>query len=219
MSHERDVVEALRARLTEAANQGLREFDGPRFRFVERLLERASEAQDAARTRIAARAMARLDALGEDYGRARDEAERELERLESVGADGSGLARAAFERHAFREVRRAARRHPERSPRPSRELGVQHTLRLRQRLAERAPAQVEEAGELLEVAQALYRERSADAVAQATLADARRALPAQAGPYHALTVAARALGVLEQADRPLLRAWIHRLRDLEVAGG
>lgn len=217
-----DPLEALRARLVEGADAGLADFDGPRVRFVERLLERAATGPEAARERLVARAAARLEALEEDFERHRGQAEAELERLEAVGADPAGLARAAFERHAFREVRRHARRHPQREPRPSRSLGDAHARRLRRQLSERAPAEAAHApaeGELLEVAQALYRERSADAVAQRTLADARRALPAEAGPYHALTVAARALGALEQADRSLLRAWIHRLRDLELAPG
>ncbi|MBO6939075.1 MAG: DUF2894 domain-containing protein [Deltaproteobacteria bacterium] len=216
-----DPLEALRERLVRGADQGLADFDRPRVRFVERLLERAEAGPEAATRRLLARAEERLAALEEDFERHRTEAENELERLESVGADPAGLARAAFERHAFREVRRRARRHPQRAPRTARSLGDAHARRLHQQLSERAPIEAAHAaaeGELLEVAQALYRERSADAVAQRTLADARRALPAEAGPYHALTVAARALGALEQADRSLLRAWIHRLRDIELAG-
>ncbi|MAQ15334.1 MAG: hypothetical protein CMN30_11140 [Sandaracinus sp.] len=209
-------LQSLQAAIVDGANAGLMEFDRPRFRFVERLAEKAAEAPELARPRIVKRARERLQALQEDFERAERAAEADLERLEAVGADRAGLARAAFERHAFREVRRAALRHPERSPRVARELGAQHAARLREQLAQRAPAHGGDGGELLEVAQALYRERSADAVAQKTLADARRALPAEAGPYHALTVAARALGALEQADRPLLRAWIHRLQDLEI---
>lgn len=215
-----DRLEALRERLVRGADQGLAAFDRPRVRFVERLLERAQAGPEAATERLLARATARLDALEADFERHREAAEGELERLESVGADRAGLARAAFERHAFREVRRQARRHPERAPRAARSLGAAHARRLHQQLSERAPIEAAHApveGELLEVAQALYRERSADAVAQRTLADARRSLPEEAGPYHALTVAARALGALEQADRSLLRAWIHRLRDLELA--
>lgn len=214
-----DALAALRERLVAGADAGLAQFDWPRVRFVERLLERAESGPEAARERLLARASERLDALDEDFERHRRSAEEELERLESVGADPGGLARAAFERHAFREVRRRAHRHPERAPRAARTLGDAHARRLHRQLSVRAPieaAHAPEEGELLEVAQALYRERSADAVAQRTLADARRALPAEAGPYHALTVAARALGALEKADRSLLRAWIHRLRDLEA---
>ena len=212
-------VEGLRGRLAAAADRGIAAFDRPRLRFVERLLERAERGPEVARERLLARAGERFDALEEDFERHRRSAAEELERLEAIGADAAGLARAAFERHAFREVRRRARRHPEQAPRVSRALGDAHARRLHRQLSERAPieaAHAPEEGELLEVAQALYRERSADAVAQRTLADARRALPEEAGPYHALTVAARALGALEQADRSLLRAWIHRLRDLEA---
>ncbi|MEM6958478.1 MAG: hypothetical protein AAF645_22540, partial [Myxococcota bacterium] len=70
----------------------------------------------------------------------------------------------------------------------------------------------------LALATRLYGERSGDAFARRAVAELRDELPApeDAGPYHASTVAADALAELDAHARPLLRAWLQRLRNLDA---
>ena len=216
----------LTGQLAEAVAAGLERFDGPRVRFVRRLLARAEESAAAGQSAVAARLLervaGRLEALEEDFDAARMRAEAELGRLEAVGADPGGTLRAALDEGDVRAVFRAARRRPEREPRLSRRLAQAQGARLREVVGARASvpppapeAAADPVAEPLVLAARLYAERTGEARARRALDELKDELPAEAGPYHGPTVAARALEAVGELHRPLLLAWIARLRTLE----
>ncbi len=199
------------ARFRRSEEIGYGHFDGLRLRFVERLLDRAQE-REAGRQRLVARAMDRLDALAEDFEAAKNKAVEALSRLEEVPTSLQDLHDAGD----FRQVMRTIARRPAR---------VAHRLRdaqarkLEQKLDENQRARTSQpppAADGLTLATWLYGERSGEALTRRAVEALRVELPEEAGPYHGTTVAADALASLDAHARPLLRAWLQRLRNMDA---
>ncbi|MEM9861430.1 MAG: hypothetical protein AAF938_07430 [Myxococcota bacterium] len=203
----------LAAGLEAARADGLEHFDKLRFRFVTHL---AARALDSGSARIAERAHARLDALRADFEerRARLAAQLALARELAPDPRWGSTARAiveAFERGALRDAERLLIKL---RPRRSRADAPRLEAQVKRRSTLPPPPE----GDALALATRLYGERSGDAFARRAVAELRDELPApeDAGPYHASTVAADALAELDAHARPLLRAWLQRLRNLDA---
>ena len=203
-----DHLEALRA-------AGADRYDGPGFRFIEALLERASTHGGSVAERLQARAAARLAAFRTSMEAAQAEAAATLATLAAAEADPDGVLAAA---HAAGDHKRVLR---EASVALRRARGDDPVARF-DRLARRARAEgIELPDEAADparagdrIAHALFRRAADHARGTLTVARARDRLPADVGPYNPDALAARTLAVLEALSPALLRATLSQLEDL-----
>lgn len=203
-----DQLEALRA-------AGADRYDGPGFRFIEALLERAETHGGTVAERLELRAAARLAAFSTSMQAARAEAAATLATLRAAEADPDGTLAAAHaagdHKRVLREASAALRR--ARSADPAARFD---------RLAERARAEgIELPEEAVDparagdhIAHALFRRAADHARGTLTVARARDRLPADVGPYNPEALAARTLAVIEALSPAYLRATLAQLDDL-----
>lgn len=227
-----DPQRALEARLVTLRTAGAAVFDGPAFRFVEALLERASDLDGTAATRIHGRAESRLDGLEAAFERAREEAEAALD-----GLGPSHPLRGAFEDGDFKTVllhapaaRRAAgagrfevaRQRLERVVEQARAAGVSVPERTWSSVEDYvADGGIDDATKEAEarrlsdrLAQAVFRQAAEGARASIAVARANDELPPQVGHYNPQALAAAALTLAESVDAGYLRAYVASLEDL-----
>ncbi len=204
----------VRERLDALIARGARTFDGPGVGMIASLLDRAEALTPDARAILERRAYARLEALELRFEASETEASRALERLAAIGAGAPELDRARDTGDHVR-IARAARRHPEQTP------------RLRARAihgwAERLDVEARSRGlraspgrDPIATASRLYRRSVAGARAARELERTIAALPEDPGRYHATTVAARTLRLVESLAPELLPALVERLEDLAM---
>lgn len=199
----------IKAKLAEARADGLENFDGLRFRFVESLVRQADERPDG-RKRLHERAEDRLAALRTDFDRVRAECETALAFYEG---DVPEELRRHFEVGDLRTVLRAALR---RSVPHAERFRKTQGSKLEEEVVRRSTLPPPPGLDALAMAARLYGERSGDALTRRAVAELRDHLPDEAGPYHGTTVAADVLACLDEEGRPLLRAWLQRLRNLDT---
>lgn len=197
------------AQLAQAREDGLEHFDGLRFRFVESLVALAAQRPDG-RARIHARAEDRLAALRADFEGVRAECQTALEFYEGdVPAELQHHFDVGDLRTVLRTVLRRSAPHAER-------FRKKRATKLEEQIVRRSTMPPPPAHDALAMAARLYGERSGDALTRRAVAELRDHLPDEAGPYHGTTVAADVLACLDEEGRPLLRAWLQRLRNLDA---
>lgn len=226
----------MRSRLESLRAQGAEVFDGPGFRFIEGLLDRAEGLDGAAGAHLKRRAADRLSTFEATFASGRAEARATLATLDAAGADPDGAFADAFARGDYGFVRReapralrraktddvdAARERVVRLARQARSRGLTLPPPLRARLnaATTAPAHAPEtlpelraAGDQL--ARALFREAADHARSALVVARAADRLPDAVGPYNPEALSARALALVESLSPGYLRATLAGLEDL-----
>lgn len=219
---------SLDARLRRLEAAGAAAFDGPGFRFVKGLLDRATALGGHAAERLATRAETRLTVFESSFLAAKAEAGSTLETLEAAGADPDGRLRAVFERgdykalrrEAVRALRRArdttqddATRRVERLTRQCRAQGLTLSPALRAATqAARSTAESRVVGDRL--ARALFHDAAQHARSALSVARAADALPEQVGMYNPQALVIEALGLMESISPAYLRAVLSGLEDL-----
>lgn len=199
----------IKVKLAEAREDGLEHFDGLRFRFVENLVKRADELPDG-RARLHARAEDRLAALRADFDLVRAECQTALALYDGeVPAELQRHFEAGDLRTVLRAVLRRSASHAER-------FRKTQATKLEEQIVRRSTMPPPPAHDALAMAARLYGERSGEALTRRAIAELRDHLPDEAGPYHGTTVAADILACLNDEGRPLLRAWLQRLRNLDT---
>ncbi len=222
-------LEALRA-------QGAEAFDGPGFRFIEALLERAEGLDGVAGEHLRRRAAERLSAFEAAFASARAEARATLATLDAAEADPEGDFTRAFasgdygfvRREAPRALRRArtddvdaARSRVLRLARQARGRGLTLPPPLRARVqaatadGARDPdalAELRTVGDQL--ARALFREAADHARSALVVARAGDRVAETVGPYNPEALAARTLALVEALSPGYLRATLAGLEDL-----
>lgn len=217
---ESGVQGELHTRLEQLRARGGETFDAVGVGHVDRLQRRAEALPERARERLLGRALTYLTQLEGRYEQAGQRARDDLERLERLGLDGGGRISAAYASSDFAGVRRAARRRPWTGPRVRdevRDRWEQHVGEEVERRGISSPGTLD-APDLsapdpvytLELSMALYRDAAAGAQASMAIARAVDALPAEAGRYHATTVATRALQAMQAAPH-YLKAQLARI--------
>lgn len=185
------------------------------FRTIEALIRRVERAPTAAQITLLRRAEARLEAF-----EASAEAERSALATRFQGESGAHYREAIAEgdlesaRRALRRVRRGGTRllgKPRKLARIDELPSVEGEAREPERDAtpRRSATQAKEGR---------YREAALDAAAELTLLRAKRQLPEPElrGRYHAPTIAASSLGIMERVGRPYLLEQIARLEAYEA---
>ncbi|MFK8004338.1 MAG: DUF2894 domain-containing protein [Polyangiales bacterium] len=196
-------------KLAKAREDGLEHFDGLRFRFVESLVARAEDRPDG-RARLHQRAEDRLAALRADFDRVHAEC---MTALAFYEGDVPEEIRRHLEVGDLRTVLRAALR---RSVPHAERFRKKQGSKLEEEVVRRSTMPPPPGLDALAMAARLYGERSGDALTRRAVAELRDHLPDEAGPYHGTTVAADVLACLDEEGRPLLRAWLQRLRNLDT---
>ena len=220
-----NTIEAQLERLREAGGPA---FDGPGFRFVEALLQRARSLDGAAADHLLQRARSRLQRLAADFEASRAEAAATLRTLQAAGADDQGAFGEAFERGDYKTLRHGARRalwqahapgldaaraRALRLVRQARSRGVQLTLPFDDGLIARSnEADARALGD--QVAQALFRDAADHARSALLVARAVDNVPDAVGPYNPQALIARALGLVESVSPAYLGALLSGIEDL-----
>ncbi len=219
---------ALHARLEALRAAGGPAYDGPGFRFVEGLLQRADDLDGAAADHLYARAESRLQRFKADFEAARAEAAATLRTLQAAGADADGTFAGAFAaadykaislgaRRALRQAQAkgpaAARERARRLARQARSRGVQLDLFVDDGTLEGASeAEARALGDQL--AHALFKDAASHARSALVVARAADNLPDDVGPYNPQALTARALSLMESISPAYLRALLGGLDDL-----
>lgn len=205
----------LQGLLRSLREAGADRYDGPGFRFIEALLERAESHGGTVAERLEARAAARLAAFQTSMQAARAEAEATLATLQAAEADPDGALAAA---HAAGDHKRVLR---EASVALRRVRSADPAARF-DRLARRARAEgielPEEAADPARagdrLAHALFRQAAEHARGTLTVARAADRLPENVGVYNPDALAARTLAAIEALSPAWLRATLAELDDL-----
>lgn len=233
---------SLRERLLALSLAGARGFDGASVRYLEVLLDRAEgEASDTVRARLFERVERRMVTLAAEMEGEKRSAERVVDELEPLDAEGAREIRAIVEAGDFREASRLGRKKvrdfdPEASARLASRLtridaeAQAHGVRLPPDLRDTARLLVRRreplGSEALRRGRLLARELSA-ALLDAVLLRSRGALdfqrivrrhnlPAQIGPYNPSAIASRALERMGRLSPAYLHAWFEVLSELEA---
>jgi len=225
----------MKRRLETLRQGGAEVFDGPGFRFIEALLERAEGLEGVAGEHLRRRAAERLSGFEAAFASARAEARATLATLDAADADpDADFARAYasgdygfVRREAPRALRRArtddvdaARRRVVRLARQARSRGLtlQPALRARVHAATVGEQPIEALPELRTVgdqlARALFREAADHARSALVVARASDRVAETVGPYNPDALAARTLALVEALSPGYLRATLAGLEDL-----
>lgn len=216
---------ALRKALDELVVRGGEVWDAPAVALVRTLLSKSEALTGVARAHLLKRAAARFESLERDFGKARERADQTYAQLARQGLDPAKRLDGALQYGRFEEVARAAKRHDETRSAARRAIVEPWLERLSQEAQERGisqrppPPDHDDASVTMPpdrdtvtgLAAAIYQDAAADATARLVVAQARTELPATAGPYHAGTVAARALEALDELAPAYLRVQVARL--------
>ena len=222
----------MNSRLDRLRLAGAEAFDGPGFRFIASLLERAGELDGGAGAHLRQRAAERLSAFEAAFASARAEARATLATLDAAGADPDGVLAAAFATGDYKRVKReapralrsartedvdAARARVVRLARQARARGMTlaPALRARVHAATTAPHPL---GELRTVgdqlARALFREAADHARSALVVARASDRVSDEAGLYNPEALSAQTLTLVESLSPSYLRAYLASLDDL-----
>jgi hypothetical protein len=229
---------ALRAALDELVVRGVEVWDAPAVALVRALLNKSEALSGVAQAHLLKRAAARFDTLAQDFGRARERADKTYAALARQGLDPAKRLDSALQYGRFDEVERAAKRHDQDRVAARRAIVDPWLERLRQEArsrglsqppppmddeaasdgagagdakGDRAPSTAPERQTVTGLAAAIYQDAAADATARLVVAQARTELPEHAGRYHAASVAARALEALNELAPAYLRVQVARL--------
>lgn len=223
----------MKRRMDTLRESGAEVFDGPGFRFIEGLLERAEGLDGVAGEHLRRRAAERLSAFEAAFASARAEARATLATLDAAEADPDGDFTRAFaagdygfvRREAPRALRRArtddadaARARIVRLARQARGRGLTLPPPLRARVHAATAESAADVAELRTVgdqlARALFREAADHARSALVVARAGDRVPETVGPYNPEALAARTLALVEALSPGYLRATLAGLEDL-----
>lgn len=223
----------MNRRLEMLRMNGAEVFDGPGFRFIEGLLERAEGLEGVAGEHLRRRAAERLSAFEAAFASGRAEARATLATLDAAEADPDGDFARAFasgdygfvRREAPRALRRArtddadaARVRVVRLARQARSRGLTLQPQLRARVHAATADRPDDVAELRvvgdQLARALFREAADHARSALVVARASDRVAETTGPYNPEALAARALELVEALSPGYLRATLAGLEDL-----
>lgn len=210
-----DALDALRSELERIREEGLDRQSAGAFRTLEALIDRIPSLPERARRVLIRRARSKFEAF---EASARAERDALLQRLESadVGEEAEAyrerIRKGELEstRRALRRIRRGGRRllgRPIERIRIDEPLAEPPSPKRRALRASRPMAKADR-----------YREAALDAAAELTLLRAKRQLPEPElrGRYHAPSIAAESLAIMERVGRPYLLQQIARLEAYEA---
>lgn len=225
---EDNVGEALAQLHARLQRDELTAFDPVGASHIARLLDRAASLGGPATEHLLHRAELALGQLQDQHAVARQRAERAVARLAANELDPHGWAQRALDRGDLSTVHRLSRRLPQTSIRLRDQVRKHWEAALDAEVEKRglscpgtleapSPAAIHRAA-TLDKAIALYRDAMAAATAELAVARAVKAIPPQAGRYHAGSVATRALRAM-QGVPPYLRAQLARTEMLGLLQG
>lgn len=200
-------AEVVRARLRDLVSAGAGTFAPSAYAFVETLLARGEALGGGAGARLIGRAALRAEALGRELDEAKTRAR------ESLGSDHSqdGALAPAIDAGRVHEALRAARRRRIAPGRPDAGLDAWLGRLSSEARARGLPCSGRAVGPLAAV---LY-ESSRDALSATLVAVRAEAdVPANAGPYNPLAIAARTLAELSKLAPAYLAATVAYLDEL-----
>ena len=230
-------MSGIKARLQRLREAGGPQYDGPGFRFIAGLVQRADDLEGSAGERLLVRAGTRLDTFEEALAAARAEAKVTLQTLEAAEADRDGVFAAAFNEGNYKFVLRAAPRALRRAQIDDRDVVGARAVRLAREararglpLAPNVRARIDDLEDAADpmpedraigdqIARALFRDAAEHARSVLVIARATDALPEDVGPYNPQALGARALALVESLSPAYLRSFLTSLDDLATLRG